>query len=327
MNIKTFELKIENEIEMTFLNYGGIIQSLKVPDKNGKMDDVVLGFDHPEDYLKDHPYFGALIGRYANRIREGKFILDGKLYSLAVNNPPNTLHGGLIGFDKVIWNVETGRDGRSCILKHESPDGHEGYPGKLKVEVTYTLTTTRELIIDYKATSDKVTPVNFTNHSYFNLAGKTEKNILDHELWINADHFTSVDDNLTPTGEIFSIKGSKDFREHKIIGQDIEHIPGGYDHNYVLNESPLRDPKARLIHPPSGRMLEIFTTEPGLQFYSGNFLDGSLTGKNGIKYQKHHGLCLETQHYPDSPNHPHFPSTLLQPGEVFLSKTMYKFSS
>jgi aldose 1-epimerase len=322
MKIKTFHLKIPGQIEMTFLNYGGIIQSLKVPDHTHKMDDVVLGFDHVEDYKKVHPYFGALIGRYANRIKAGKFTLDDVEYELNINNPPNTLHGGHIGFDRVYWDVEMNPDGKSCTLKHESPAGHEGYPGNLSVEVTY-----RELIIDYKAQSDQATPINFTNHSYFNLGGVTKNTILDHELWINADHFTSVDGDLIPTGEIFTVKGSKDFRVHKLIGQDINQLPGGYDHNYVLNEVPLRDPKARLRHPPSGRTLEIFTTEPGMQFYSGNFLDGSLKGKGGVSYQKHHGLCLETQHFPDSPNHPFFPSAILRPSEIFNSKTIYQFTS
>lgn len=327
MKIETFKLSIPNELELTFLNYGGIIQRLRVPDKNGKMDDVVLGFDEPEDYTKDHPYFGALIGRYANRIAKGRFQLEGKHYELAINNGPNSLHGGLIGFDRVLWEVKENPDHFSYTLFHRSPHGHEGYPGNLDVEVTYTISKSRELIIDYKVTTDHATPVNLTNHAYFNLSGISEKNILEHELWINADKFTEVDSDLTPTGKLIDVTGPMDFREHKTIGRDIDKVPGGYDHNYVLSNIPLRDPKARLVDPQSGRMLEIFTTQPGIQFYSGNFLDGSLIGKNRIRYQKHQGLCLETQHFPDSPNHKHFPTTVLRPGEEFISKTIYKFSS
>ena len=324
--IKTFHLSVPNEIELTFLDYGGIIQSLKVPDKNGLMDDVVLGFDSPEEYLNDHPYFGALIGRYANRINAGTFGLDGKEYNLSLNTPPTTLHGGERGFDKVIWEVDNGSDGKSFNLSYLSPDGENGFPGNLKVEVTYSVTVNRELVIDYRVTTDKPTPINLTNHSYFNLGGIKHPNILDHELWINADHFTVVNKDLIPTGEIFSVLGSKDFRTHKKIGDEIKNLPNGLDHNFVLNEVPLRDPKARLYHPSSGRMMEVFTTEPGLQVYTGNLLDGSIQGKEGISYQKNHALCLETQHFPDSPNHLHFPSTILRPEEIFNSKTIYRFS-
>lgn len=326
MKIETYTISIPGEIEVTFLNLGGIIQKIKVPDKNHNMADVVLGFDRIEDYLGPHPYFGALIGRYANRIAEGKFQQEGKLHQLSTNEGAHTLHGGVRGFDKKIWKVNKNHDGLSFTLAYEAPDGEEGFPGKLNVEVTYTLSQGRELIIDYKATTDKATPINLTNHSYFNLSGGQE-NILNHELWINADHFTAVNDQLVPSGEIFSVKGSKDFRTHKKIGQQLAHLPHGFDHNYVLNQAPLRDPKARLFHPTSGRMLEIFTTEPGLQFYSGNFLDGRLIGKNNFPYHKHQGLCLETQHFPDSPNHAHFPDTILRPGTVFQSKTIYKFTS
>lgn len=325
--IETYTLKVPGQIEMTFLNYGGIIQKLLVPDKNGVMEDVVLGFDNPDDYKKTHPYFGAIVGRYANRIAKGEFSLHGERYRLAVNNGPNSLHGGIHGFDKAFWKIRKSLDGMSYTLSHESPDGDEGYPGKLSVDVTYTLTKGRELVIDYRATTDRETIINLTNHSYFNLGGRNSDSILDHELWINADYYTAVDSDLTPTGDLMQVHGAKDFREHKKIGKDIEHVTGGYDHNFVLNEAPLYDPKARLIHSTSGRMMEVLTTEPGLQFYSGNFLDGSLQGKNGVKYQKHQGLCLETQHFPDSPNHPKFPSTVLKPGEVFSSKTIYKFSS
>lgn len=326
MKIQSYTLSIPGEIEVTFLNYGGIIQKILVPDKNNHMEDVVLGFDNPEDYKKDHPYFGALIGRYANRIAEGKFTLDGRTFTLQKNNGKNSLHGGLIGLDRVFWNVEKNPDNLSYTLTHKSPDGHEGYPGNLEIEVTYRISNGRELIIDYRATTDKPTPVNLTNHTYFNLGGKNAENILDHELWINADHYTVVSDDLIPTGDIFSIIGAKDFREHKAIGKDVGNLNGGYDHNYVLNEAPIFDPKARLFHPGSGRTMEVFTTEPGIQFYSGNQLDGKLVGKNGVKYGKYQGLCLETQHFPDSPNHSHFPDTILRPGEVYNSKTIYRFS-
>lgn len=326
MKIQPYSLTIPGEIDVTFLNFGGIIQKISVPDKTGKMEDVVLGFDNPEDYLAENPYFGALIGRYANRIAGGKFNLEGKSYSLKQNNGQNALHGGERGFNRVFWNVEKNPDNFSYTLTYLSRDGEEGYPGNLSVEVTYRVSNGRELIIDYRATTDKATPLNLTNHSYFNLGGKNAETILDHELWINADHYTVVTGDLIPTGDIFSVIGAKDFREHKAIGKDIGHINGGYDHNYVLNEAPLFDPKARLYHPASGRTLEVFTTEPGLQLYSGNQLDGSLRGKSGIKYHQYHGLCLETQHFPDSPNHAHFPDTILKPGDVFTSKTIYRFS-
>lgn len=327
MKIQTYTLSIPDEIEITFLNYGGIIQTLKVPDKNGKMEDVVLGFDNPEDYLKDHPYFGALIGRYANRIKNGSFTIGKNTYSLPKNEGANTLHGGVKGFDKVFWDVHKNLDGHSCTLRYESPDMEEGFPGKLQVEVTYTINRGREFVIDYKIRSNKATPVNLTSHAYFNLGGPSSSSILDHELWINSDSITEVNENLIPTGEIVPVKYPFDFRQHKRIGLDLEKVPGGYDHNFVLNEVPIYDPKARLRDPVSGRMMEILTTEPGLQFYSGNFLSGTLTGKNGMKYQKHSGLCLETQHFPDSPNHPHFPSTLVGPLAPYFSKTIYKFTS
>lgn len=319
MKIQTYILSIPGQIEVTFLNYGGIIQKILVPDKEGRMGDVVLGFDNPEDYRNEHPYFGALVGRYANRIANGRFTLDGKIYQLTTNNGSNALHGGILGFDRVFWDVNENPDGMSFTLKHHSPSGHEGYPGNLEVEVTYTIDKGRELIIDYQATTDEATVINLTNHSYFNLSGAGT--ILDHELWLNADHFTEVDENLTPTGRLPDVTGDMDFRSHRKIAH------GGYDHNFVLNEAPLRDPKARLIDPDTGRMMEVFTTEPGIQFYSGNFLDGTLMGKNQERYQQYAGLCLETQHFPDSPNHPHFPSTILRPDEEFVSKTIYKFTS
>lgn len=327
MNIQTYTLSIPGEIEVTFLNYGGIIQKLKVPDKHGKMEDVVLGFDNPEEYLKDHPFFGAIIGRYANRIKNGQFSIGQEEITLTRNEGSNTLHGGKKGLDKVFWDVHKNPDGQSYTLRYESPDKEEGFPGKLQVEVTYTIDKGRELVIDYKVTSDKVTPVNLTNHSYFNLGGPTSTSILDHELWINGDAITEVDKDLIPTGELIPLKYPFDFRHHKRVGLDLGKIPGGYDHNFVLNEVPIYDPKARLLDPTSGRMMEIFTTEPGLQFYSGNFLSGKIKGKNGVVYQKHAGLCLETQHFPDSPNHPQFPTTLVGPEAPYFSKTIYKFTA
>ena len=313
MKIETFQLNIPGEITVTFLNYGGIIQNILVPDKSGQMGNVVLGFPEAQDYQKiDHPYFGALVGRYANRIARGKFSLDGKDYKLAINNGPNALHGGLKGFDKVFWNVERLSD-LSCLLRYTSPDGEEGYPGKLNIEVTYSLKG-RAIEIEYRAVTDSHTILNLTNHSYFNLRGKGT--ILDHELMLNADRFTEVDETLIPTGELKPVTPAMDFRAQKAIGKDIQAVKGGYDHNYVLNQGEL---KARLFDPYSGRSMEVHTTQPGIQFYSGNFLDGKL-------FPKHAALCLETQHFPDSPNHPQFPCTELKAGDVFSSRTIYKFN-
>lgn len=326
MKIETFELKIPGRIELTFMNFGGIIQKLIVPDGHGRMGDVLIGFDHPESYMSEHPYFGALIGRYANRINEGKFKLNNKTYNLAINNGPNSLHGGNRGFDKVFWDVKK-LDDTAYLLSYTSPDEEEGYPGELKTEVTYRINQGQELIISYEATTTKPTPINLTQHMYFNLSGSFQKNILDHELWINAETYTEVNKDLIPKGIYMSVEGAMDFRRQKKIGRDLDKVSGGYDHNYCLNDVPLRDPKARLVHEMSGRMMEVFTTEPGLQFYSGNFLDGSIKGKQDIPLQKHAGLCLETQHYPDSPNHSHFPTTILNPGDKFLSETVYKFTT
>jgi aldose 1-epimerase len=327
MKIEKYNLKIPNLIEVSFLNYGGIIQNIFVPDAKGRVDDVVLGFDDPADYKGPHPYFGALIGRYANRIANGKFSLEGKSYQLHINNGPNSLHGGLTGFDRVFWSVQKNPDALSYTLTHHSPHLHEGYPGEVNTQVTYTVTKGAELVIDYKVTSDRPTPVNVTNHSYFNLGGTECDNILDHELWLNADAITVINDNLTPTGEIRKVDPTFDFRDHKRIGIALSSTSQGFDHNFILNEAPLYDPKARLMEPISGRMMEVFTTEPAIQFYSGNFLDGSITGKKGIKYRKHQGLCLETQHFPDSPNHPEFPSTIVSPENPLFSKTIYKFTA
>ncbi|HXH29206.1 MAG TPA: aldose epimerase family protein [Bacteriovoracaceae bacterium] len=331
MEIKSYTLKNDKGMEVKIINYGGIVTSLRVPDKDGKVGDVVLGFDTAEEYRtkKEHPYFGALIGRYGNRIAKGKFTLDGKDYKLATNNGPNSLHGGVQGFDKVIWNATELPKSNALELSYTSKDGEEGYPGELKVKVTYTLTAQNELKIDYEASTSKATPINLTHHSYFNLSADKNETIVDHELMINADKYTVVDKDLTPTGELKDVKGTvMDFTTSHKIGKDIAKVEGGgYDHNYVLrNTDGSMKQAAVLYHPKSGRQMEVLTTEPGIQFYSGNFLDGKLMGKNGDGYVKHDGLCLETQHFPDSPNHPKFPNTILKPGTTYKSQTVYKFS-
>ncbi len=331
VDIKTYTLKNGKGMEVTIINYGGIVTSLKVPDKAGKQGDVVLGFDTAAEYRekKEHPYFGALIGRYGNRIAKGKFTLDGKEYKLAVNNGPNSLHGGLQGFDKVIWNVQELPKNNALELTYVSKDGEEGYPGELTTKVTYSVTPNNELKIDYEARTTKATPINLTHHSYFNLSADKNETILNHELLINADRYTVVDKDLTPTGELREVKGTvMDFTTSHPIGKDIAKVEGGgYDHNYVLrNADGTLKQAAVLYHPKSGRQMEVLTTEPGIQFYSGNFLDGKLVGKNKDAYVKHDGLCLETQHFPDSPNHPNFPSTILKPGNTYKSQTIYRFS-
>ena len=322
-----------NEVKIT--NYGGIIVSLKVPDRDGNLGDVMLGYDSVEEYIKDNsPYFGALIGRYGNRIGKGKFELDGKTYTLATNNGENHLHGGNVGFDKVLW------DAKEIIVKgcpglelsYLSEDGEEGYPGNLKVTVKYVWTNDNALEIHYKANTDKPTVVNLTSHGYFNLAGKGD--ILGHELMINAEEMTPVDSGLIPTGEITKVEGTPfDFRALKAVGKDIaaddqqiEYGPG-YDHNFVLDKKfGTMSLAGELYDPSSGRDMEVWTTEPSLQFYSGNFLDGSITGKYGRVYNKHAALCLESQHNPDSPNQPDWPTTTLRPKQTYKTETIYKFS-
>ena len=320
---------------------GGVVVNLLVPDKAGQLADVSLGFDNAAQYLKESPFFGALIGRYGNRIAHGKFTLDGKTYSLATNNSPGgipcSLHGGLVGFDKVVWQARpTIVDGNpTLVLNYLSRDGEEGYPGNLSVEVTYTVTPKNELRIDYKATTDKATPVNLTNHTYFNLRGEGNGTILDHVLTMHASKTTPVNAGLIPTGEIVPVAGTPlDFTQPHAIGERIDanneqlKFGGGYDHNWVLDNQSGKLALAATVHEPkSGRFMEVLTTEPGLQFYSGNFLDGTLTGKSGKKYPFRSGLCLETQHYPDSPNHDNFPSTILRPGETLRSTTIYRFST
>ena len=304
------------------MNYGGAITSLKTPDRNGHFGDIVLGFETLDEYVRNTRYFGPLIGRHANRIARGRFSLNGVEYQLPCNNGANHLHGGFRGFDKREWTVR--EDGNTLHLTYFSEDGEEGYPGNLNAFVDYVLLD-NELRIAYRATTDRDTIVNLTNHSYFNLRG--EGTILDHELTLNADHFTPVSGDLIPTGEIKPVAGTPmDFRNGKAIGSDLA-AAGGYDHNFVLNDwdGSLRS-AARLYEATTGRVLEILTTEPGMQFYSGNFLDGSFTGKYGFVYEKYTGLCLEPQHFPDAPNHPNFPSTVLRAGEEYKHISVYRFS-
>jgi aldose 1-epimerase len=310
--------------------YGGIVTSLSVPDKTGRMDDVVLGFDTLEPYLAGHPYFGALIGRYGNRIAKARFQLNGKEYALAANEGRNHLHGGTVGFDKVVWNASETQDGGADGLRltYLSRDGEEGYPGNLDCTVTYSFNDQNELSIEYSAVTDRPTVVNLTHHSYFNLKGAGSGDILDHRMMIRAEKFTPVDSESIPTGERRAVTGSAmDFTQPRIIGSRIQEVTGGYDHNYVLAENPTRAPALAAVvdAPGGGRKMEVWTTEPGIQFYSGNYLDGTINGKGGKIYSKQGGFCLETQHFPDSPNQPAFPSTLLNPGETYRQRTIYRF--
>jgi len=323
-------------IETRIMTYGGIIVSLQTPDKKGHFADITLGFDTLAGYLAKNPYFGALVGRYGNRIGNAKFTLDGKEYTLAKNNGPNALHGGLKGFDKVLWQAQSFQKSAEVglILKYTSADGEEGYPGTLRVTVTYTLNDKNEFSIDYQATTDKATPINLTNHTYFNLAGEGSGSILGEELMLNADRFTPVDATLIPTGKIASVKGTPlDFTKPTAIGARINDkfeqlvLGNGYDHNFVINrQSPGLALAARVYDPTSGRVLEVDTTEPGVQFYTGNFLDGT-PGKHEHIYKARDAFCLETQHYPDSPNKPNFPSTILRPGKTYHSTTVWRFST
>jgi aldose 1-epimerase len=335
-SVDVYTLTNAHGIEVRAMTYGGIIISLRVPDKDGQFADVALGYDNLEGYLTASPHFGAIIGRYGNRIAKGRFTLDGKEYTLATNDGPNHLHGGVKGFDKVVWQAESfqTKDGVGVVFTYTSPDGEEGYPGNLSTQVTYTLTDQNELIFDYQATTDKATPVNLTQHTYFNLAGDAKRDILGHELMLNADHFTPVDKTLIPTGEIRSVKGTPlDFTKATAVGARINDKDGqlifgrGYDHNFVLTRKGNGlSLAARVYEPTTGRVMEVYTTEPGVQFYSGNFLDGTITGKQGHVYKQRYGFCLETQHFPDSPNKPNFPSTILRPGQTYHSRSAYKFS-
>jgi aldose 1-epimerase len=315
--------------EVKITNFGGIVTSWVSADKNNKKSSIVLGYDSLSGYLATHPYFGAIVGRYGNRIAKGKFSIDSVEYTLAINNGPNHLHGGVVGFDKVVWEPTVENDSvPSLLLSYLSKDGDEGYPGNLNVDVHYTLTDQDELKIEYIATTDKKTIVNLTNHSYFNLTGDVANSILDHELQIDADHFTSIDSTLIPTGEITSVNGTPfDFTQPTKIGLRIDSVKGGYDHNYVFNKIDASLTKvASVSEQKSGRLLEVYTTEPGVQFYTGNFLDGTLKTSDGKVINQHAALCLETQHFPDSPNEPNFPTTILLPGQKYHSITVYKLS-
>lgn len=328
IEVDLFTLKNSQGMIVKITNFGGIVTSIIVPDKNGNFEDVVLGFDNLEGYLGEHPYFGAIVGRYGNRIAKGKFTVDGKEYTLAVNNGENHLHGGLEGFDKKVWNAEPVETANGSALKltYLSEDMEEGYPGNLNVTVTYTLTNDNELKIDYEAVTDKAGPVNLTHHSYFNLTA-CKQDMLGHEVMIDADRYVIVDESLIPTGDLPVVEGTPlDFNTAMKIGARIDNVPGGYDHCYVVNkETNAISLIATVTEPKSGRVMEVYSTEPGVQFYTGNFLDGSVTGKNDVVYLKHYGFCLETQHYPDSPNQPDFPSTILKPGEKYTHSTAYKF--
>lgn len=324
-------------MEVKIMNYGGIVTSLKVPDKNGNVEDVVLGFDNLDDYItKKSPYFGAIVGRYGNRIAKGKFTLDGTEYNLAINNGENHLHGGLIGFDKVVWDAKTfeNENGAGLELKYVSQDMEEGYPGNLSLTVIYTVKANNEIQIDYDATTDKSTVVNVTQHSYFNLTGNVKRDILDHEVTIKSDNLIPVDAGLIPTGELLPVSGTPfDFNTLTKVGERIDgdheqlKLGGGYDHCWVLSKSSedALEWVVKAVEPVSGRVFELATTEPGVQFYTGNFLDGTLTGKGGVVYEQRYGLCFEPEHYPDSPNQPNFPSVVLNPGEEYNTTTVWKF--
>lgn len=332
--VELFTLRSPRGLVVSITNYGGIVTSIMAPDKSGVTADVALGFSSLDAYLKPNPYFGAIVGRYGNRIAKAKFVLNGKTYTLAANNGPNSLHGGTAGFDKKVWQAKVRNDG-GLELTMTSPDGDEGYPGALTTQVVYTVTPENELRIEYSLTSDKDTVANVTNHSYFHLDGEGSGTILDHVLQIDADEFTPVDATLIPTGQLMTVDGTPfDFRTPHAIGERIENpheqirYGGGYDHNFVIRGAPgtLRR-AARVKAPRGGRVMEVWTSEPGMQFYTGNFLDGTLTGKAGVSYGKRFGFCMETQHFPDSPNQPSFPTTLIRAGETRQSTTTYRFSA
>jgi len=332
--VDLYTLRNKNGMEAAIMTYGGIVVSLKTPDRNGNIDDVVLGFDSLDGYLKGHPYFGALIGRYGNRIGKARFTLNGKEYTLAKNNGENHLHGGIKGFDKAVWKGMDIPNSAAIELRYTSKDGEEGYPGTLQATVVYWLTDRDELKIDYTASTDRDTVLNLTNHMYFNLAGAGNGDILGHEMTIFADRFTPVDAGLIPTGELRAVSGTPfDFTQPHLVGERINaadeqiRIGKGYDHNFVLNSGiGTLAQAARVREPRSGRVMEVMTTEPGVQFYTGNFLDGSLRGKGGKVYGARSAFCLETQHFPDSPNKPGFPPVVLRVGERYQSTTVYRFS-
>jgi aldose 1-epimerase len=333
--VMLYTLTNSNGLEMKVLNYGCVVRSLKIPDRTGRLDDVVLGFDSIEQYVRESPFFGAIVGRYGNRIAKGTFVLDGVTYKLAINNGPNHLHGGVKAFDKVLWNVEENKssEGPSLKLTYTSKDGEEGYPGTLKVSVIYTLTQDNKFKINYNAATDKKTIINLSQHSYFNFSGDAQRSILDHEIMLNADRFVAIDETSIPTGELAPVEETPfDFRQPRRVGERIDNDDPqikngqGYDHTFVFNEGVRNgEVAASLYDPETGRFMEVFTKEPGVQFYSGNFLKG-YKGKNGAVYHKRFGLCLETQHFPDSPNQPKFPSVILSPGEIYSTETSYRFS-
>lgn len=330
--VEEYTLVNKNGLSMKVITYGGIVTELHVPDKEGKFADVCLGCSNLEEYIEGHPFFGAIAGRVANRIAKGKFTLDGKEYTLATNNGPNHLHGGKVGFDKRVWKatVVKGRSGEALRLTYTSKDGEEGYPGTLTATITYQLTDNNEWQIHYEAATDKATPINLTQHAYFNLAGHDAGTILDHQLKIDADKYTPTDDTLIPTGKIEPVKGTPfDFTTPTPIGKNIKEIkadPQGYDLNFVLNgKAGTLRPIAEVTDAKSGRVMKVSTDQPGVQLYTGNFLDGKQKGKGGVKYKQYAGFCLETQHYPDSINHADFPSVVLKPGETYKQTTVYAF--
>jgi aldose 1-epimerase len=328
--VSLYTLTNDKGMRVKITSYGAITVSVEVPDKSGKLTDVTLGYDTLEGWLKSTSYFGATVGRYANRIAKGKFTLDGQTYTLATNNGENALHGGIKGFDKVVWNAEPVKAADSAAVKftYLSKDGEEGYPGNLKVTVVYSLNNANEFKAEFSATTDKATVVNLAHHTYWNLGGPAAGDILGHLMMLSADKYTPVDAGLIPTGELKDVAGTPmDFTKPTAIGQRIAQVEGGYDHNYVLRAGDPIHLAAKVVDPKSGRVMEILTDQPGVQFYSGNFLDGTVTGKGGVVYKKHYGFCLETQHFPDSPNKPDFPPVILKPGETYKHFMIHKFSN
>ena len=328
-NIMLFTMQNSEGTEVAITNYGATVTSIKTKDKSGKPGQIVCGFDNIEQFKGDQPFFGAVCGRYANRIANGKFSLEGKEYSLAINNAPNTLHGGNKGFDKVVWDYEVVENAQAVGIKltYVSKDMEEGYPGTLTATVTYLLNENNELQIHYTAKTDKTTVVNLTNHAYYNLGGFAGE-VTDHLLQINANSYTETDNTSIPTGKIIELAGTAyDFRELTLIGDRIKGTANGYDDNFILNKAgqPACSFTAKVVHPGTGRTMEVYTTEPGVQFYSANYLDGTIKGHDGVVYKKRFALCLETQHFPDSPNHGHFPNTVLKPGETYTQTTIHKF--
>jgi aldose 1-epimerase len=329
-----FTLRNKNGLIAKITNFGAAITEMHVPDRNGELRDITLGFSSLDGYLRNDPFFGVIAGRYANRIARGRFSLGAKSYDLAINNGLNHLHGGKEGFNTKIWSATplSKNDSGGVRLTYTSPNNEEGYPGELKIQLDYMLSESNELSMDYQATSDQATPINLTNHAYWNLQGEDSRQIGNHEISINADFFTPVDDHLIPTGEIHSVANTPlDFRSPRLIGEKIKQVgdaPTGYDHNFVLRKSEIGalERAATVHHEGSGRQMEVFTTEPGVQLYTANFLDGTITGKSGKPYEYQNGFCLECQHFPDSPNQPHFPSTILYPGAVYKQTTMHRFS-